>query len=295
MRRFLFILSSLFTILALSACSYQLQFPVYTEQITPTYTQQTAAQEYVTDQQTTLDFTFGQRTGTYTGSISNGLPNGYGSFYCMKSDDSNWTYEGYWVNGHLSGQGKTTWDDGFVETGLYQNDALNGEGKEYFKDVLQYEGYYEDGTFNGQGTLYDYHGKVIFSGNFEDGFIQETFDQRYERLYSFKYESIEASYPDIYNSALYENNLQVKVSGTVFYVYEYWEDEEYYCNFLIYDQGVEDSNRIISVSYWMSKGESKVYEGQYVSVWGSTAYLYSYTSVSEEYLTVPLIYAWSVE
>jgi hypothetical protein len=36
-------------------------------------------------------------------------------------------------------------------------------------------------------------------------------------------------------------------------------------------------------------------EGQTVTVWGTTEYLYSYTTMDGDYLTVPLLEAWSVE
>lgn len=289
MRRFLLILLALVITSVCAACTYQITFPDATAQ------QQTPLPQTVTEQQATLNFAFGSRNGTYTGEILNGLPNGYGAFSSVDSDQSSWVYEGSWVNGHMNGQGTTTWEDGFIETGLYVNDYLNGAGKEYYMNALQYEGSYKNGVFNGQGTLYDYHGEAIFTGNFADGFMQETAEQRYARIGAFKYESVELSYYDLYNYAQNQYSVRTKVYGMVFDVYEYSEGSQYYCDFLMYEQGVQDTGRIICVYHWLSEGEPAVSVGQYINVWGTTEYLYSYTSENNEYLTVPLINSWCVE
>jgi hypothetical protein len=58
---------------------------------------------------------------------------------------------------------------------------------------------------------------------------------------------------------------------------------------------VRDTKHIIRVNYIMSEGAPRIEDEQTVTVWGTTEYLYSYTSVEDEYLTVPLLEAWSVE
>ena len=85
------------------------------------------------------------------------------------------------------------------------------------------------------------------------------------------------------------------MTGKVLQVYEYDEDAQYYCDFLMYEQGVEDIGRIVQVYYRLSEGEPKVQEGQTVTVWGTTEYLYSYTSVEDDYITCPQMEAWAVE
>ena len=56
----------------------------------------TPAVENVSDLSLTLSFDFGDRTGSYTGEMVDGLPNGYGSFSTINSDENGWTYEGEW-------------------------------------------------------------------------------------------------------------------------------------------------------------------------------------------------------
>lgn len=72
----------------------------------------------------TLDFSFGQRTGTYSGEMENGIPNGYGKFTTKNTDGTGWTYEGNWNNGHFEGEEKTTWKSGQIEIGTYLNDSI---------------------------------------------------------------------------------------------------------------------------------------------------------------------------
>ena len=49
----------------------------------------------VYDGEITLDFSFGTRTGNYSGEIDgNGLPSGQGKFTSKNSDGETWTYEG---------------------------------------------------------------------------------------------------------------------------------------------------------------------------------------------------------
>ena len=141
--------------------------------------------ETVTNQQMTLQFAFGERTGTYTGEVLDGLPHGTGSYTSANDYGVGWTYEGEWENGHFSGQGTSTYEDGYVITGYHQNDYLNGEGKEFYRGVLRYEGTYTDSIENGQGTRYNHHGEEIYSGTFAMGFISETAEHRSERLAAF--------------------------------------------------------------------------------------------------------------
>ncbi len=93
-----------------------------------------------TEKQMTLNFSFGERTGTYSGSVNtDGIPNGQGVFATKNETGETWTYTGEWENGHFSGAGTTTWDDGQRQTGIYVDDNLS-------LGIIQYE----DGTsFNG--------------------------------------------------------------------------------------------------------------------------------------------------
>ncbi len=72
----------------------------------------------------TIDFPFGQRTGTYEGDLQDGVPNGHGKFTTKNADGDGWYYEGEWKDGHFNGEGATVWDSGQVERGTYENDEL---------------------------------------------------------------------------------------------------------------------------------------------------------------------------
>lgn len=72
----------------------------------------------------TLNLSFGERTGTYSGDMTDGVPNGQGKFTTKNSDGQEWTYEGEFKNGHFEGEGKTTWENGQMEIGTYKNDVI---------------------------------------------------------------------------------------------------------------------------------------------------------------------------
>ncbi len=276
----------------------QLPTPVTgpTEAPTPEPTPEpTPAVQVVAGQTITLPFVFGECTGTYTGETIGGLPEGYGTFTNPDETGMSWIYEGCWSGGHMSGDGQTTWEYGFSEEGEYADDLLNGEGSEYWYDRVYYSGGYLNSTSHGNGTLYSYFEEPIFTGGFSYGFIQETKEARQARLEPFKSQCAESSWEEMYDACYYETKKYACAEGTVFDVYEYGTGNEYYCDFLMYVSGKEDTGRILQVFYRMSEGEPYITEGGAVKVWGTTAYLYSYTSEGNDYLTVPTIDAWSVE
>lgn len=79
----------------------------------------------------TLQFSFGERTGIYNGEVDdNGIPNGSGTFTTTNSEGIQWTYTGQFVNGHMEGEGSTSWEDGRTEVGIYIDDELQLEPKE---------------------------------------------------------------------------------------------------------------------------------------------------------------------
>lgn len=140
MRKIFLVLFAIGLMLAVSACS-----------LIPGLSKSSG---HVTDKKMTLTmFSGDDRTGTYTGDLVDGLPQGKGTFTSANDNGVVWTYEGEWEKGHSQGYGVTVFDSGFKETGVYQNDALNGSGKEYWDDKLFYEGNYKNSQYDGQGTL----------------------------------------------------------------------------------------------------------------------------------------------
>ena len=104
----------------------------------------------VSDQQVTLNLTFGDRSGTYTGEVNDqNIPNGQGKFTTKNSKGETWIYEGQFKNGHFEGQGKETWPgSGQTIEGTFSNDKLNGQGKmtNANNPAVNYEGNFEAST-----------------------------------------------------------------------------------------------------------------------------------------------------
>lgn len=248
----------------------------------------------VKNEEITLSLAFGEETGTYTGNLVEGLPQGNGEFTVSASDDKiAWTYDGEWEKGHFQGAGETTWEDGFVQEGNYQDDLLNGQGKEYLDNNLIYEGNYTASTYDGQGTLYNYYGDVVYKGEFDMGYYNESAAARQTRLDLFKAQTAELSYAEVFDNANNQTGKKVKLTGQVSQVYENYENQQYFCDFLMVLNN--DPNQMVQVYYRLYSGEKPLVENQMVTVWGTVEYLYTYTSDSGQEYTVPNVEAWSVE
>lgn len=131
----------------------------------------------VYDGEITLDFSFGTRTGNYSGEIDgNGLPSGQGKFTSKNSDGETWTYEGEWTAGHWEGTGTSTWASGQVYTGEFSNDIESGKGRLDFPDGTYFDGIFTDGS-NASGFVSDgdnlFYAKMI-DGNINVGGIWRT-------------------------------------------------------------------------------------------------------------------------
>ena len=85
----------------------------------------------------TLELSYGERTGTYTGDMVDGLPDGQGKFTTVNEDGEEWTYEGSFKKGHFEGEGTTTWEDGAKEIGIYKNDVIQPISKEKAADLYR--------------------------------------------------------------------------------------------------------------------------------------------------------------
>ena len=68
-----------------------------------------------------------ERTGTYTGEVIDGIPNGTGRFDAQNDEGDPWYYEGEFVNGTFQGQGSAIWDSDqeiINEKGTYEDGAM---------------------------------------------------------------------------------------------------------------------------------------------------------------------------
>lgn len=98
-----------------------------------------AETEYVTGQEITLEIDGSSRTGVYTGTLQNGLPNGMGKFESQNSDGVAWYYEGEFADGRFNGEGKAVWDGTGRQEGVWVNGELYN-GKYYTNSgALKYE------------------------------------------------------------------------------------------------------------------------------------------------------------
>lgn len=75
----------------------------------------------VAEKEIFIDLPAGEREGIYTGTLVDGVPNGFGIFESVNDEGIQWTYEGEFVNGTFDGKGKTTWENGQLQVGTYSN------------------------------------------------------------------------------------------------------------------------------------------------------------------------------
>jgi hypothetical protein len=218
-----------------------------------------ALAEEVKDLDMTLDFSFGQRTGTYTGEVKDGLPDGQGTFSNIEDGQVTWFHEGAWVAGHMEGQGKRTWVQDPVQSqqGAYSNDLLNGEGSATYNGVVFRSGTFKDGMFV-YGDAYTDTGAKYFTGDFVDGMMVESAEARAKRIEAFL---ADAQPLDPGTAWLFYNSL---VGGSAYFygtVANAWEYEQ--PDFQAFGVNFEgDENEWINVYGYLSEGEKKMAEGE---------------------------------
>ncbi|MDB5372939.1 MAG: hypothetical protein JWP04_1581, partial [Belnapia sp.] len=104
--------------------------------------------EFTAGQASTGTIRFGDAS-TYQGAIRNFLPHGRGSRSWPRGPE----YDGNWVNGIRSGDGRQ--QDGFgIYTGQWRDDKRSGQGTQIYLSGDRYEGEWRDGQRNGQGRMH---------------------------------------------------------------------------------------------------------------------------------------------
>ena len=83
-----------------------------------------ALSESVTQQLYELVIDGESRIGKYTGTVVNGIPDGYGIFVTTNPNGFCWHYIGNWKTGLMHGEGAIYWEDGSLEIGEYENGAF---------------------------------------------------------------------------------------------------------------------------------------------------------------------------
>lgn len=132
---------------------------------------------FLTHEEITITFPYGDRTGYYTGSTVDGLPDGYGVFETQNEEGYRWVYIGDFEDGIFSGWGETFWEAGSDrELGIYENGLMqegSSRGASVDWTITGLFGNGERQTFTGK--LYNANGQLIFDGRVEDGiFIEGT-------------------------------------------------------------------------------------------------------------------------
>lgn len=150
---------------------------------------------FLTHEEITISFTYGDRTGYYTGSTLNGVPHGYGCFETQNASGNTWIYIGEFDNGLFNGNGMQVWpenseseqgifEDGNMISGISRNSSIErifeGEFTSDSRNTLVGKAYNADGTlfFEGtivdgicqEGTIYNSDGSIAASGTFGEGF-----------------------------------------------------------------------------------------------------------------------------
>lgn len=148
-----------------------------------------STKEYVENLKLSISFSFGERTGFYSGSMLDGVPDGVGKFESSNGSGEMYTYIGEWKSGHFEGMGTSVFENGTLISGTYSNDYLNGNcivvnnNSVYLGDSSngsltgsgtlltltseRYKGEFKDGLFDGTGTCYYANGNY-FEGEFSN-------------------------------------------------------------------------------------------------------------------------------
>lgn len=139
-----------------------------TNSTTQNITEISVGPKQVENEQITINFAFGTRTGTYSGTLNaDGLPDGFGKFVSKNAMGAAWEYEGDWKAGHWEGFGTSIWSSGLVYTGEFQNDSETGQGTLTLASGEKYIGSFINRVIRGEGELI-YPDGGSFKGNFTD-------------------------------------------------------------------------------------------------------------------------------
>lgn len=117
--------------------------------------------------QGSINYTNGAK---YVGELSNGKPNGQGTY--IRSDGGK--YVGEFKDGKLHGKATWTGSDGYKYVGEFKNGAKEGKGIMYSKDGSKsFEGEFKNGVKEGNGTFYLENGRYQ-EGSYENDKLEGT-------------------------------------------------------------------------------------------------------------------------
>jgi hypothetical protein len=113
-------------------------------------------------------FTVKYNSGDYfEGEFQRGYQTGFGKKMYANTNEK---YEGMWINGQMTGEGKYFCDteDKKVLIGQFYNGTMYGLGQIITKKFV-YRGMVKNGIFEGYGQLEDFETLSVYEGNFKDG------------------------------------------------------------------------------------------------------------------------------
>lgn len=124
------ILIPLLLFLLLSACGEPAAPPEPTEEEVENVEMTLTLERWAEDGTTKEEY---ERTGTYTGTVIDGIPNGKGRFDTQNSEGIAWYYEGDFKDGKFDGEGVAIWDDEDTqaEKGTYKNGCFTPDTAEF--------------------------------------------------------------------------------------------------------------------------------------------------------------------
>ena len=237
-----------------------------------------AAQGPVFTAEITVRFPHADRTGTYTGEMRDGLAHGKGSFTSVNADGISWTYEGAWENGAMNGLGILTWSDGVSYEGYYK-DNQPYDGKWVVDGAVIYKGGFrmcpECGlsVFHGMGELTNRLGRTIYKGEFDNGLLKESSEERQARAQALDSQCAvlsEEEYSALMNIPGAGSGKLFRLEGRVGEILI--DDEHGEGEFILLNNG--SAAAPIHISYRYGTGEERAQAGRTAAVWGTMTGLY---------------------
>ena len=107
----------------------------------------------------------------FKGEWKDNTKNGFGILVYSAADALE-KYEGSWVDGEQSGEGKLYWKDGAKSEfekfiGNFDKDKFSGSGELYCKNGDKFVGQFKDNIKHGEGTLYSSNDEIKQQGVWE--------------------------------------------------------------------------------------------------------------------------------
>nr|WP_297280251.1 hypothetical protein [uncultured Butyricicoccus sp.] len=106
-----------------------------------------------------------ERTGTFSGTLVNGVPSGEGTFTATNPDGDEWTYTGNFENGTFNGQGYCKWID-YEQTGTFTNGIFTPTKSEFFAHTAYF--YFAPYTLTSTAKAYLEENPDYFPASTED-------------------------------------------------------------------------------------------------------------------------------